>query len=175
MSRRKILGWPIIIGVALLAIISGYIARQIQQGDNAISGSMRPLFRLPDIHGRMHSIREWDGQVLVINFWATWCAPCRREIPIFIELQEKFGERGLQFIGVALDNPEDVRAFVKRYGINYPVLVGQEKGFSIAVAYGNDLNVVPYTAFVNRKGRIVYTHAGAMDRATVKKHFMPLL
>lgn len=175
MSRNRILGWPIIIGVALLAIISGYIVRQIQQGGYATSGPVRPLFQLPDIHGTIHNIREWDGQVLVINFWATWCAPCRREIPEFIELQKKFGERGLQFIGVAIDKRDKVKAFIEEYNINYPVLISEEKGSSIAADYGNDLRVVPYTAFVNRAGQIVYTHAGAMDRKTVKSHFMPLL
>lgn len=171
---NKILHWPLIVGAALLAIIAGYILQQTQQGEPVASGP-RPLFQLPDVNGVEHDIREWDGQVLVINFWATWCPPCLKEIPEFIELQKELGERGLQFIGVAIDEPDKVKAFIEEYGINYPILVSEEKGTLIAANYGNDLEVVPYTAFVNRAGQIVHTHSGAMNKETAKSYIMPLL
>lgn len=160
---------------AVLVSVGGYALYQSQQGNRLTTGPIRPAFQLPDVNGTKHNIGEWDGKVLVINFWATWCPPCRREIPGFIELQKSLGERGLQFIGVALDSPDKVKAFIKEYGINYPILVSEEKGAIVAANYGNDLSVVPYTAFVNRTGQIVYTHAGALDKKATKSIILPLL
>ncbi|MGD8429861.1 MAG: TlpA disulfide reductase family protein, partial [Ectothiorhodospiraceae bacterium] len=81
---------------------------------------IRPLFALPDMNGERHSIAEWDGRVIVLNFWATWCAPCREEMPLLVDLQDKYGDQGLQIVGVALDRPDAVKAFADKMGLNYP-------------------------------------------------------
>lgn len=173
---NKITRWPLILIAALLASIGGYTLYHLQQSNQpTITGSIRPAFQLPDTNGIEHDISEWDGKVLVINFWATWCPPCLREIPEFIELQKSLEKQGLQFIGVAIDRPDKVKAFIEEYGINYPILVDEEKGTLVATDYGNTLDVVPYTAFVNRAGRIVYTHAGALDKKTAESVILPLL
>jgi peroxiredoxin len=171
----KIIRWPLILIAALLAAIGGYTLYQSQQGNRPTTGPIRPVFQLPDVKGMEHNISEWDGKVLVINFWATWCPPCLREIPVFIELQKSLGKQGLQFIGVAIDRPDKVKAFIEEHGINYPVLVSEEKGALVATDYGNDLGVVPYTVFVDRTGQIIYTHAGALDKETTKNFILPLL
>jgi peroxiredoxin len=172
---NKIIRWPLILTAALLAGIGGYTLYQSQQANRLTTGPIRPVFRLPDVNGIEHDISEWDGKVLVINFWATWCPPCLREIPEFIELQKSLGEQGLQFIGVAIDRADKVKAFIEEHGINYPILADEEKSALVATEYGNTLDVVPYTAFVNRAGRIVYTHAGALDKETTKSVILPLL
>ncbi|ADE16581.1 Redoxin domain protein [Nitrosococcus halophilus Nc 4] len=172
---NKIIRWPLILAAAVLASIGGYALYQAQQDNYPTTGPLRPVFQLPDVNGVEHDIREWDGKVLVINFWATWCPPCLKEIPEFIELQKSLGGKGLQFIGVAIDTPDKVKAFIEKHGINYPILVSQEKGTLVTTDYGNDLGVLPYTAFINRAGQITYTHAGALDKETTKNFILPLL
>lgn len=173
--KNNLLRWPLILIAALLASIGGYALYQAQQDAPPTTGPLRPVFQLPDVDGVEHSIREWDGKVLVINFWATWCPPCLKEIPEFIELQKSLGEEGLQFVGVAIDTPDKVKAFIEEHGINYPVLVSEEKGTLVTNDYGNKLGVLPYTAFINRAGQIVHTHAGAIDKETAERFILPLL
>ena len=79
---------------------------------------------LPDAKGREQSIGQWKGKVLVVNFWATWCVPCREEMPEFVKAQQEFGPRGLQFVGIAIDDVPKVEAFAAELGLNYPVLIG---------------------------------------------------
>ena len=89
------------------------------------------------------ALRQWQGKVLVLNFWAPWCPPCREEIPDFIRLQQRHGEAGLQFVGVALDDPDKVAAFVDETGINYPILLGGDAGAALCMAAGNRLGGLP--------------------------------
>ena len=93
--------------------------------DSPILGRHRPEFTLPDLDGQLRSISEWDGKVIALNFWATWCPPCLKEVPEFVLLQAKYQAQGLQFIGIALQRPEEVRDFVAENGMNYPVLAGE--------------------------------------------------
>jgi thiol-disulfide isomerase/thioredoxin len=81
---------------------------------------------LPDVEGNAQALRQWQGKVVVLNFWAPWCPPCRQEIPGFIRLQQRLGAQGLQFVGVALDAPAKVRAFVAETGVNYPILLDRK-------------------------------------------------
>ena len=132
-----------------------------EQGDGII-GTKRPDFSLADVTGQMRNISEWDGNVVAINFWATWCPPCIKEIPEFIELQHKYGEQGLQFIGIALQRPEEVTEFMAEKGMNYPVLAGEMEVIKIAESYGNEMGVLPYTVIVDREGRIYYAKRGPL-------------
>lgn len=129
-----------------------------------IVGSARPAFRLPDINGKLLSISDWDGDILAINFWATWCQPCKDEIPEFVELQSKYRDQGVTFVGVAIDQVAAVSDFVDRYDVNYPVLVGEQAAIDAAKAYGNQIGALPYTAFVDRKGTIVHVHRGRLPQ-----------
>lgn len=124
-----------------------------------VSGA-RPDFALPDIEGKPRHVSEWDGQLLVVNFWATWCAPCREEIPIFIELQERYGPQGLQFVGIAIDKLENVTAYVDEVGINYPVLLGQLAAIEVGRSYGNEAGGLPFTVVVDRQGQIAFAKSG---------------
>jgi thiol-disulfide isomerase/thioredoxin len=135
----------------------------------------RPPFTLPDLDARARSIEEWDGHVLLINFWATWCPPCRKEIPLLLELQEEYGERGLRLIGVAIDDPTPVGDYVAQMGIDYPILIGGADASAVSRAYGNSLGVLPYTVLVDRRGRIVYAHQGEISRPVVEQAVLPLL
>ncbi len=136
---------------------------------------IRPEFTLTDLAGTSRNIREWDGQVLLINFWATWCPPCQREIPAFIELQEKYAARGFQIVGIAIDREEPVRDFVDTMGINYPILTGEQDAIEIAQRYGNRLGALPYSVVVDRQGRIVSVQAGELTLEEAEKVLAGLL
>ncbi len=131
--------------------------------------SLRPDINMPDNTGKSRSLKEWDGKLLFINFWAPWCDPCRKEIPHFIELQEQFGDHGLQFIGIALDRPEEVRFFMESTQFNYPILIGEREGYRLAKLYGNKMAALPYTVVVDREGRIVFTRKGELFKHEVEK------
>jgi peroxiredoxin len=141
-------------------------------------GRPRPDFRLEDPAGRVHRAADWDGQVLVVNFWATWCLPCRREIPAFVDLQESYGDRGLQFVGIALDTPHEVRRFVAELEIapNYPLLIAPDNdGIALATAYGNRFGILPYTVLVNRAGVISFIQFGEISHEQAERAIRELL
>ncbi len=142
---------------------------------DAMIGKLRPDFALPDVGGKVHRASEWDGQVLVINFWATWCPPCVREMPALNELYLAHKDKGFAVIGIALDAADDVEQFIDPMGIDYPVLVAEEEGLELARAYGNRLGVLPYTVVVGRDGRIRAVHPGEIDREQAEEYLRDLL
>jgi len=135
----------------------------------------RPSFSLPDLTGQLRNNSEWDGKVVIVNFWATWCPPCINEIPMFIELQKHYAQRNVQFLGIAIDNPETVRIFSKRLGINYPVFMDEEKAIEIAQKFGNYLGALPFTAIINPKGDIVFRSPGELDQKKLEQIIFSLL
>ena len=164
--------------VALLSLGAG-IAFQLwvheRTVDTQASVGQRPAFTLPAADGTLRDIAEWDGKVLLVNFWATWCPPCRREIPLFIELQEELGARGLQVVGVAIDEARKVAELANSLGVNYPMLVGDTRAAEVSADYGNDLGVLPFTAIVDRNGRVAHQHRGEVTRDIAERLLLPLL
>ena len=135
----------------------------------------RPEFTPPDLEGNQRSISEWDGKVIVLNFWATWCPPCLREMPAFIQLYDNYNNQGLVVVGIAIDSAESVQDFVDPMGVTYPVLVGETDAIAAAKAYGNRLGVLPYTAIIDRSGQIVETKASELSYDQVEALIRPLL
>jgi peroxiredoxin len=140
-----------------------------KQASSLSIGDRRPDFSLPDVDGVEHSVAQWDGQLLLINFWATWCPPCLAEIPIFVRLQAEFAAQGVQFLGVALDNVDNVRAFQTEHAMNYPSMHGQRDAISLSKRYGNSIGALPYTVVVARDGSVVTMHHGEMAEADVRQ------
>jgi thiol-disulfide isomerase/thioredoxin len=125
---------------------------------------MRPDVTIADRDGHPRSLSEWNGRPQVINFWATWCAPCRREIPMLNQLARDGAWPGIALIGIAIDFREDVLRFLGETPINYPVLIGEEEGLDAARAFGVESLGLPFTAFVDKAGRIVTIHVGELHR-----------
>ncbi len=138
-------------------------------------GQMRPGFEIADTDGQLKNVSEWDGQVLLINFWATWCPPCKKEMPAFIELQEQYAEQGFKVIGIALDDLQSVQDFADTIGVNYPLLVAEYDGIDLSRNYGNHVGALPFSAFVDRQGKIISTHMGELSKAQVEEIIRPLL
>ncbi len=146
-----------------------------QKAAEAMMQQKNPEFTLPDIDGKSHNIRDWQGNVIVLNFWATWCPPCRKETPMFVELQEKWGPKGLQFVGVAIDEINKVKEFMDTYGVNYPMLIGVDDAIEIAKTYGNRFGALPYTVIIDRNGNIAHVQRGELERDVAEKTIKSLL
>ncbi|HEY5807444.1 MAG TPA: TlpA disulfide reductase family protein [Povalibacter sp.] len=123
-----------------------------------------PDFSLHDRDGKLTSIRSWPGKSMIVNFWATWCAPCRREIPLLQEIQKTHGAAGVQVVGVAVDFRDDVLKYSKEIGIGYPVLIGEEDGYQAINSFGLGSLGLPFTVFTDNQGRIVLTHLGELTK-----------
>lgn len=113
-----------------------------------------------DTAGRTHSLAEFQGKVAVVNFWATWCAPCREEMPAFVRLQERWTGRGVQFVGLANDDPRKVDRFASELRINYPLWVGGDSVGDLSKRLGNRLGVLPHTAIIDRRGQVIDSKVG---------------
>jgi len=127
-----------------------------------------PAFSLPDIDGVEHALAEWDGKHRLLNFWATWCAPCRREIPLLKAFQDEHGADGFQIIGIAVDFPEEVARYAESAEFNYPVLVGQEDAMAIAETSGVDFIGMPFTMIVASDGELLNSHMGEIHEADLE-------
>ena len=148
---------------------------QTAHSKSPVVNKPRPAFVLRDLKGIPRTVEAWDGKVLVLNFWATWCQPCRREIPALMDLQKKYGGRGLQIIGIAIDDREDVEKFVSEFGVNYPILAGKDDAMETATEYGNGIGVLPYSVVVGRTGYVQETYFGELSMSALIQKFVPLL
>ncbi len=117
---------------------------------------------LPDTNGKSQSLGQWRGKVLVVNYWATWCGPCREEMPEFVRAQRDLGPKGLQIVGIAIDQPAKVIEFAKELGLNYPALIGSYDAIDIAKPLGNRLAALPFTVVLDRTGQVAHTQLGPL-------------
>ena len=140
-----------------------------------IVGQPRPDFILPHLDGAPRAAKEWDGKVLAVNFWATWCPPCKREIPSFNALQKELGAAGLQFVGIAIDEPKAVTDYTQEMVIDYPVLVSEDEGMRVAQQYGNAAGILPYTVIIDRQGRIAFARYGELSEKMAREVIKSLL
>jgi len=185
-SEQQTVPWKAILVIAFVTVIMGYAAYALMNttrspelppaGDSSsIIGTERAGFTLPDLEGKARHIKEWDGKVILINFWATWCPPCVREMPGFIEVREQYAKQGFEIIGIAIDNAESVRKFVTRLGVNYPILHGQSDASMVASHYGNGMEMLPFSVMIDRQGKIQFARAGELTKAALEKTLKKLL
>lgn len=121
-----------------------------------------PEFRLADLEGQPIDSSQWTGQVLVLNFWASWCPPCIQDLPILVAAQQQFADAGVRVVGIAVDRPEDAREFVTRYPVNYPILIADVEAIALSKRLGNRVEGLPFTAVVDRRGRRLWGQVGGL-------------
>lgn len=169
--------------IAVVAASGGYgVARHFQPAEpvipegvprvppanGALEGRPAPEISLNDLDGKPRKLSEWRGRWLLVNFWATWCGPCMEEIPLLIRAQSEQGGRGLQVLGVAMDDPEAVAKAVREMGFNYPTLAGDEAVLTAMESLGNSLGAIPYTVLIGPDGRIRHLEMGGIDAAKLE-------
>ncbi|NOQ15024.1 MAG: redoxin domain-containing protein [Methyloprofundus sp.] len=161
--------------VSLLLLSALFARHQSQKEAQAQQPTPLTEFSLPDLSGTLHPITDWQGKILIINFWATWCPPCLKEIPEFIELQTEYAEQNVQFIGIAIDKPHLVDDYLSFIDINYPILIAETEGGILSHKLGNRLNAVPFTVIVNQRSQIVFRHPGELSKQKLRELIKPLL
>ncbi len=164
------------VAVFVLAVMIGVFARMLfHPTPPHVSQDVSNGFQLPDVTGKMRNSHEWLGQVVVLNFWAPWCPPCREEIPGFLSLYHTYRDRGLVVVGVGLDQLDEIRAFIQRFQVDYPNLLGNEDGGALADRYGDHSGSLPYTVVLSRAGEVVYRHLGGLSVTDLEGIVRPLL
>jgi len=165
----------ICVAVAVLALSAGYATHVLLADGTVATGisdadDVEALWKseLPDVHGVRTSVAHWRGSVLVVNFWATWCTPCREEMPSFVTLQSELAGKGVQFIGIAADQADKVDRFAKELGINYPLLVGGMDVLDLSAKLGNRISALPFTVILDRQGRIAHRQLGILKPEKLK-------
>ncbi|MGH9514061.1 MAG: TlpA family protein disulfide reductase [Terriglobales bacterium] len=131
-----------------------------------LQGKAAPDFSLPTTTGQTMKLSDLQGKAVLLNFWATWCEPCKVEMPWFVELQKKYGPQGLQVIGVAMDDasPKEIAAFAQKMGVNYPILIGKEE---VGAQYGG-IEYLPSTFYISRSGKVIEHAFGLVSRSEIE-------
>jgi thiol-disulfide isomerase/thioredoxin len=171
LARREVLILGAIgAGAAVVGGLVGALALQAQRG---AADLLAAPFR--DLSGAKRTLREWRGRVVVCNFWATWCAPCREEIPMLVAVREVFALKGVEIVGIGIDQAVKVVEFAKTYGITYPVLIPEVNAIELMRRLGNALGGLPYTVVLDRLGGVAHRRLGALTRAEVEELIKGLL
>ena len=151
--------------LAAFALAAGLWFDQSRPAATSVESSpVTPLLgiTLPDPDGKDQAIAQWKGKILVVNFWATWCAPCREEMPMFMRLQEAQRGKGVQFVGIAVDNVDKVRQYASDLKLNYPTLIGGFGAMELSKSLGNSVMALPFTVIVDRSGKVAHTQLGPL-------------
>ena len=170
-SRRDAL----ILGAAgVAAAAAGFLVGPLLLKDKGRGHSVLRSATLVDLAGKPRQLTEWDGRILVWNFWATWCTPCREEIPLLIAAREKYEPWGVEIVGIAVDNAAKVREFSSSLNISYPILLAEADGLDLMRKLGNSSGGLPYTVVNDRQGNLVHRKLGALKQADLDAILGPL-
>jgi len=178
MTRRGAL--LVLLAAGAAALSAGiYVGRSDRSMADAAptgqAGTTLLTLALPNVAGKNISLAQWRGQPLIVNFWATWCVPCREEMPEFVRMQREFGAKGLQFVGIAVDDADKVRQFAAEIGLNYPALIGGYGAMELSRTLGNQLMALPFTVIVNRDGYIAHTQLGPLKSDQLREMVSKLI
>ncbi len=170
MKRDPVLILVVAMVVSVMIIFGVRMSRrssdQISSAGANLKGQAAPDFTLQSLDGKTVRLSDFRGKAVLLNFWATWCQPCKIEMPWFVELEKQYGPEGLQVLGVAMDDasPADIGKFAKDLGVNYPVLIGKE---AVGDAYGG-VQFLPATFYIGRDGKVVDKVFGLKGRGEIE-------
>jgi thiol-disulfide isomerase/thioredoxin len=168
--REALILGAVALAAAGAGVLVGPLLLQSRSGAADLLGAT-----FPDLEGKPRRLIEWQGQVLVCNFWATWCAPCREEVPVLIEARRQHAAKGLEIVGIAIDQPDKVQEFAKSFGISYPILFAGADVIELMRKLGNGSGALPYTVILDRGGTLAYRHLGAVSREQLESALSGLL
>ena len=155
-----------VVGLAAAAAggVAGVLALQSRSGAADLLGA-----QFLDLEGRSRRLLEWQGRALLCNFWATWCAPCREEIPLLVAASRHWASRGVEIVGIGIDSAVKIREFAQSYKITYPLLVGDATAISLVRSLGNPAGGLPYTVALDRRGALAHRHLGALSEPALRQ------
>jgi thiol-disulfide isomerase/thioredoxin len=168
----------VVVVVACAALLGGYFFQAwISPPEERTPDAAAALFAatLNDLEGRPQAISQWRGKVVVVNFWATWCPPCIKEIPELVRVQERMGAEGVQVVGIAIDDKARVAEFARKVPMNYPSLIAEVEGLTLSRQAGNRLGGLPFTVIIDRQGRAARIELGAVDEKKLEPILRELL
>jgi thiol-disulfide isomerase/thioredoxin len=168
MNRRQ---WIIVVAISLLALLAGVLTSQwIYKTDLASDSAVKAFFanswQTPD--GKKADTQKWEGKVLVVNFWASWCPPCVEEMPTLDKLQQEFLQQNVLFVGIGIDSPSNIREFLLKTPVGYPIVIGGLEGSNLAKQLGNSQGALPYTIIINAKGKATYSKLGKISEDDIR-------
>jgi thiol-disulfide isomerase/thioredoxin len=159
-----------------LAVMLALASRHLSNSNNNSNLSSAPLYAadLPDISGKMQNLGQYQNKIIIVNFWATWCPPCKEEMPELIALQASYQDKNVIVLGIAIDDPVMVAEYLKAAPVNYPVFADESKGSLLGDQLGNDKGVLPYTVIIGADGKVVNTHFGRINKSILEAAITPL-
>lgn len=174
----------LIIGVALLGALlglavstgmDGFFAPAVPAGVTVLKpGDQRADLALTDLTGGTRRLAEWNGKLVLLNFWASWCGPCREEMPLLDAKRAELAAKGFEVVGIAIDEPDAVRGFLKDSPVKYPILLANEDE-DASLRYGDTRGVLPYSVLIGRDGRILAQRAGNFSDGSLERWIAPHL
>lgn len=173
-----------IILLAIIALLGGVLVQQFSQQyvrtqktmpASLVVGDPLSTFNLPDLTDKQHAISQWQDKIRIINFWATWCSSCLIEMPEFIKLQNEWGHKGLQFIGIAVEDKQTVATYLHTHPVNYPILIAGDEGMALSRRLGNRYGTIPFTLIVNQYGYIIAKRHGTISRENILSIIKPFM
>ena len=174
--RKK---WPYWIAGTFLLLLVGTIYLVISEDDapNLSLLSTKSLYASawPDAQGKTQALNQWQNKVSVVNFWASWCQPCREEMPDLSAVYDKYADRGLVVLGISVEDHEKMAAYSNKIKVSYPLLAGDMEGSDMSDNLGNYQGVLPYTVIIDASGKIVKSFSGSINQAMLEAAIVPLL
>ncbi|HEV2540031.1 MAG TPA: TlpA disulfide reductase family protein [Frateuria sp.] len=167
MSRAS---WLILLLAVLAAAAGGWLQRasRMRHGPD-LAGQSAPAMQLADLQGRTHALSDYAGRRVLVNFWASWCGPCLKEMPALAAAQARFGGNRPVVVGIAMDTPDNVRAYLHEHPVAYPILLGRLDSPDSAQQLGDGEGMLPYSVLLGADSKVLESHAGVLDAATLER------
>jgi len=159
------------------AIFKFLLLPYIQQGQSTSSSGTSAFYAatFPDANNTPQAIRQWQGKIIVVNFWATWCPPCLEEMPELSKFHNEYKDRNVMVLGISTDDVAKIAEFAKTTSVSYPLLAADMQAMGLAESLGNNRSILPYTVVIKPDGSIAKTHLGRINHAILQQTLLPLL
>ncbi len=149
--------------LAIAAALFGATVRHLQNAETAASSEVRPEFSLPDLKNEPRSIQDWDGKLVLVNFWASWCPPCVKEMPLLDQLRRENLHRDFEIIGITAEPLQDATKYLSENPVSYPILNGESNVTMLGQRFGNEIGSIPFSVLIDKNGIIQRRYHGEIN------------